>query len=279
MYDQTQDVDEIVLKTNGNGASAKADTLAAGRKPSAKSVSMLSTLGMEADLQVTGSGLVELPRNLHGKVQSFMDDYKAYLEDRTELYAKRQAAEQMKLRRGAAIEAGEPTVGNYVAWDLLTIGPVQFIGPPPYRPHKIVASNEFAVVFVVLFVNPTVSVAEGFAIPATEQLGGRRFRIRGEQINLTNVSNGPDFTINGTFSSPAPVVSIFAFVIPPTDPGVNPLLRELNVTADIRDLAQHYAAFSTNLLDIDAEPGFLGVPAVPPQLQHDIPLRYMIYRF
>jgi hypothetical protein len=236
-------------------------------------------LGEEANLKASGSGLIEAPAHLQGKALSFMNDYKAYLEERTELYAQRMAAADTKRRRGLSPEVGEPTVGNYVAWDLLTIGPVQFIGLPPYRPHKIVASNEFAFIFVVLFVNPAVSVSEGFAIPATEQLGGRTFRIRGEQLNLTNVSNGPDFTIVGTFSSPAPVVSIFTFVIPPTDPGVNPRLMEVNVTADIMNAAQHYAAFSTNLLDIDEEPGFLGVPTVPAQLQHDVPLRYMIYRF
>ena len=278
MYTQTHDVDELVAQANGNGATAKAEPLTAGKKLYTKSTSILSTLGEDVNLKANGSGLVELPANLKGKVQSFMDDYKAYLEERTELYAQRVAARNTKLRRGELTpEAGEATRGTYVAMDVVDFM-VQFASLPPYNPSKIVANGELAVIFAVLFVNPAVDIPNGFLIPANVQLGGRGFRVRFEQINLTNVTNGPDFTITGVFPPIAPVISIFAFPFIAPDPGVNPRLMEVNITADITNAAQPYAAFATNHLDLDSEPGFLFVPPAPPAVQHDIPLRYMIYR-
>ena len=76
----------------------------------------------------------------------------------------------------------------------------------------------------------------------------------------------------------APSLTFFSIFIIAPDPGQNPRLVELNATADIVDIAQPFAAFATNHLDIDSDPGFLNVPPQPPQFQHDIPLRYLIYR-
>jgi hypothetical protein len=38
-----------------------------------------------------------------------------------------------------------------------------------------------------------------------------------------------------------------------------------------------YAAFATNFLDIDNDPGFLGVPASAAGFRHELPNRYLIY--
>jgi hypothetical protein len=43
------------------------------------------------------------------------------------------------------------------------------------------------------------------------------------------------------------------------------------------DPAQPYAAFATNFLDIDNDPGFLGVPASAAGFRHELPNRYLIY--
>ena len=60
--------------------------------------------------------------------------------------------------------------------------------------------------------------------------------------------------------SPAPALTFFSqFIIAP-DPGARSWLVEQNVTADITDIAQPFAAFATNHLDVDSDPGFLNVP-------------------
>jgi hypothetical protein len=128
-----------------------------------------------------------------------------------------------------------------------------------------------------LFINPTVSIPDGFAIPANVQLGNRNFRVSFDQLNLTTAAPGPNFVFVGNFG-PAPVPSLIIFVVPFIAPAVStPQLVEVNVTADILDLGQPYAAFATWHVDIDREPPFLGLPPVAPRLEHDIPQRYLIY--
>jgi len=52
---------------------------------------------------------------------------------------------------------------------------------------------------------------------------------------------------------------------------------EANVTFDIVDKAQPYAAFATSFIDVDSDPGFLFVPPAPPGWRHDLPNRYLVY--
>jgi hypothetical protein len=52
---------------------------------------------------------------------------------------------------------------------------------------------------------------------------------------------------------------------------------EANVTLDIVDPGQPYAAFATNFFDADSDPGFLFVPPTPPGWRHDLPNRYLVY--
>jgi hypothetical protein len=175
------------------------------------------------------------------------------------------------------LEAGTVTVGSYVGLDILAYSPIQSIGPPPYQPHKIIAGGEQATIWAALFVNPAVDIPQGFAVPATVQLGGRGFRVRCEQIDLSNLTGGPDFTFQGTFSSPAPSLTWIPFTFTAPDPGANPRLMEANITVDVTDMAQPWAAFATWHFDIDSEPPVQWVPGTPPELQHDIPMRYLIY--
>lgn len=222
---------------------------------------------------------VDVPADVRKKAREFTDTYMSDLTARVENYLDGLAAQSRRRtspERGAGgQEIGEPTHFGYVYWDLITIAPIQFIGLPPYQPSKIIASGEAALLLAVLFINPASNIFN--PISATTILGGRQFRVRFEQIDLSNVANGPDFTFTGTFPSPAPVISLFPVFFVAPSPGPNPQLIETNVTADITDLAQPFAAFATNHLDLDEDPGFLGIPPVPPQLQHDIPLRYLVY--
>jgi hypothetical protein len=240
---------------------------AAAEAPARPSMVETSTVD-ELDVRMEGPK-VDVPGEIEERAQAWMDDYRAKLTAQTENYLE-------ELRRLQATPTiGEPEHLGYVYWDLLTISPIQFTALPPYQPSKIIASNEPVLFLAVLFINPATNIFN--PISATTILGGRNFRVRFEQVNLTDVTNGPDFTFTGTFPSPAPSLVFFPVFIVAPDPGPNSRLIEQNVTADITDLAQPFAAFATNHQDIDSEPGFLGVPPQPPQLQHDIPLRYLVY--
>lgn len=176
--------------------------------------------------------------------------------------------------RGAAPEAGGPITAGYEYLDLLALSPQQFLVPGAvYRPHKLIAAGEFALLLAVLFINPLPTPFGGPS--ATMHLGDRRFRVRFEQVDLTNVGDGPDFTFTGTFPSPAPVISVFPVGIVPPPPGPNPRLVELNVTMDVPVAGQPYAAFATQWIDIEDDPGF-PFPQ-PGGLRSQIPLRYLIY--
>jgi hypothetical protein len=172
-------------------------------------------------------------------------------------------------------QLGEPTVGTYVALDVLAFSPIQQITFPPYEPSRIIAAGEEAIIYALVFINPTVDVGQGFAIPATVQLGGRRLRVRLEQVNLSDVADGPDQTFALTLPSPAPTFIWVPFLLTPGDPGINPDLFEANVTVDIVDPVQPYAAFATHHVSVDDDPLFL-VPGN--QLLNNIPMRYLVYR-
>jgi hypothetical protein len=179
---------------------------------------------------------------------------------------------------GQAAELGEPTVGTYVALDVLSFSPIQRITFPPYEPSRIIADGEDAVIWALIFINPAVDVLQGFAIPATVQLGGRRLRVRLEQVNLSTVTDGPDQTFSVVLPAPAPSLIWVPFRFTADDPGRNPALFEANVTVDIVDPVQPYAAFATHHVSLDADPGFLYIPPQPGnQLLHNIPLRYLVY--
>ncbi len=172
---------------------------------------------------------------------------------------------------------GEPTVGQYVAFDVATASPYQLIGLPPYQPSKIIAAGEDAYLFAYAWVNPTVSVPDGFAVPPTIQLGGRQWRI---SLDLVNITDGTRTKLvqTGTFGAVADVLTVATFLLPTPDPGPDPDLYEANVTFDIVDPAQPYAAFATSFYDWDEDPGFMFVPPETAGWRFELPNRYLVYR-
>jgi hypothetical protein len=232
----------------------------------------------ELGVEMVAGTSVAVPAEIKARVNEWVSDYKSFLVGKTEDYIEKRAALARRSNgHKPGIETGEPTVGNYVGWDLVSFSPIQPITFPPYEPHKIIAGGELAFLTALLFINPTVSIPDGFAIPANVQLGDRDFRVSFDQLNLSTATPGPNFVFVGNFG-PAPVPSLIFFAVPfIANPVPTPQLVEVNVTADILDLGQPYAAFATWHVDIDREPPFLGLPPVPPQLEHDIPQRYMIY--
>ena len=196
----------------------------------------------------------------------------ARLTERTE----RRLAELAGHTNGAQ-PIGQPTVGPYVAFDVVATSPIQFGGAPPYQPSKVVAAGEAAFIVAFIFVNPTVNIPLGWAVPASIQLGGRTWRMTLDQGNLTTGGVLPRQVVSTAFGSPAATVTPVIFSLATPNPGPDPALIEANVTVDIVDPAQPYAAFATNFLDVDNDPGFLGVPASAAGFRHELPNRYLIY--
>jgi len=232
------------------------------------------TVATVADLRdLTMDPQVEVP----AWAESWREDYQPTLVKQVEAYLDGMK-ERAKTRSNGVASLGEITSGTYVGLDVISFSPLQAINLPPYAPSRIIASGETAVIQAVVFINPAVDVLQGFASPATVQLGLRTIRIRFESLNLSTVSNGPDFTVQGLLPSPAPTLLFVAFPFTAPDPGQNPALIETNVTVDIVDVAQPWAAMATRHLSQDPDPGFLGLPAEPPnQLLNNIPNRFLVY--
>jgi hypothetical protein len=210
------------------------------------------------------------------KARMWAEDRLVLLKAATE----RRLIERATRNGHGGLEIGEPTVGAYVAFDVACTSPIQFTGLPPYQPSKIIAAGEDAFIVAFLFVNPTVDVASGFAVPPTTQLANRNFRVKLEEMNVSDVTVGGNASTplqTGTFGAPADTLTFFVFQLSPGDPGPNPKLFEANVVVDIDGAVQPYAAFATNFLDIDDDPGFLFVPPTPPGFRHETPNRYLVY--
>jgi hypothetical protein len=253
---------ELTLKASPAEAPAAAPSLVTSKTA--------QELGMEPAVQVP-AGAEEWRT---GAEQSLLQRVESYA---AEMNARHKRGEDRRNGQGAA-DLGAPTVGTYVALDVLSFSPIQQITFPPYEPSRIIAGGESAVIWALVFINPAVDVGQGFAIPATVQLGGRQLRVSLDQVNLTTVTAGPNQVVTFTLPSPAPSIIWVPFVINPADPGPDPALFEANVTVDISDPAQPYAAFATHHVSVDADPGFLGIPPeAPNQLLNNIPMRYLVF--
>jgi len=180
---------------------------------------------------------------------------------------------------GVQAHIGEPTTGSlatgfYVAFDVAATSPIQFGGPPPYQPSKVIAAGEPAFIVAFIFVNPSVNIPLGWAVPASIQLGGRTWRMTLDQGNLTT---GTVLPHQVTSATPAATLTPVVFSLATPNPGPDPWLIDANVTVDIVNPGQPYAAFATNFLDVDNDPGFLFVPPASAGFRHELPNRYLIY--
>jgi hypothetical protein len=107
------------------------------------------------------------------------------------------------------------------------------------------------------------------------QLGGRRWRVSLDLMNLTDLTHttGADRDLR-----PRRAIALRRHLHAAyPNPGPDADVYEANVTLDIVDPGQPYAAFATNFFDADSDPGFLFVPPTPPGWRHDLPNRYLVY--
>jgi hypothetical protein len=212
------------------------------------------------------------------RATQWANEYAARLTERT----MSRLAEVAGHSNGVQAHIGEPTTGSpatgfYVAFDVAATSPIQFGGPPPYQPSKVIAAGEPAFIVAFIFVNPTVNIPLGWAVPASIQLGGRTWRMTLDQGNLTTGTVLPHQVTSATFATPAATLTPVVFSLATPNPGPDPWLIEANVTVDIVNPGQPYAAFATNFLDVDNDPGFLFVPPASTGFRHELPNRYLIY--
>jgi len=210
-------------------------------------------------------------------VNQWAQDYVAKLTDATTQRLAQLGSNSNGSRQGIAPHIGEPTInGQYVAFDVAATSPIQITGLPPYQPGKVIAAGEAAFLIAVMFVNPVANSQLGFAVPPTVQLGLRHWRLSLDLMDITDLTH-TTLVQTGTYGANAPALSFAIFSLPTPNPGPDAAVYEANVTFDISDPGQPYAAFATNFLDVDADPGFVFVPPAPPGWRHDLPNRYLVY--
>lgn len=216
-------------------------------------------------------------------LKTIVSNYKAKLQSASKLYEKQLA--EVTARRQAATEAAEPDTSffgiTYPWWNLLMLGPFQAAAPGgPFQPSKIMIHGERAFMIAALWRNP-VPLPGGPNPSAAQIMSPFNYRLRGEMINLSAVSDGPDFSVvNSTFGGG--FINIHVMDVPNVPPPADgrPTLYEANFTVDILGVGTGlppFAGYSTWLLDPDNEPPFLLVPGQGPRLQHDIPARFLVY--
>ncbi len=113
------------------------------------------------------------------------------------------------------VTAGDPVTGFYVAFDLAVTSPIQFTGPPPYQPSKIIRAGESAFIVAFMFANPQSDPPHGFLVPANIQLSDRNWRMTLDQLNLSTGGALPQLVVTSAFVGPAPVVRCRSSPCPP----------------------------------------------------------------
>jgi len=243
-----------------------------------------------------------LPVELEDGLKEIMAAYDQTLAKSTEVYqaqvAELEANAQKALKQAGTLIA-DPISSffgiPYPWWNLLVLGPFQRVAPlGPFRPSKIIRHGEPAYMIAALWRNPR-ALPGGPNPSAAQIMASFRYQVRGEVINLTNVTDGPDFRpITGTFG--AGFTNIHTLRLPPLPAPVDgrPNLYEVNFTMDILSPAAGlppFAGYSTWVYDPDHEPPFVfprvilpdgriitvRVPGANGGLEHDTPARFLVY--
>lgn len=225
--------------------------------------------------QISGTK-TEVPDHLEALAREWIESYRTAMADRLMMYSRRHAVEQSNHSQ-VATESGNVTVGPYVPFDVLSISPIEIPSLPHQQPNRIIPGGKLTLFLALLWHNPLVDIANGYAVPANIQVGGRTARLSFDNFNLTTgVPNNVSF--NFGLPVPAPALVLFPFFT--VTPAVtSPQLNLLNVTYDIVDATQPFSAFATWYADIDNDPPwFGGFPgSIGPGLQYDTENKWMVY--
>ena len=214
------------------------------------------------------------------RATQWANQYAAHLTERAQSYLAQQNGHSSGglAPRIGEITTGDPATGFYVAFDLAVTSPIQFGGPPPYQPSKIIKAGESAFIIAFMFANPLVDPLHGFLVSAAVQLSNRNWRMTLDQLNLGTGAALAQQVVANAFVGPPPVLTPVIFSLPTlASPGPDPALIEANVTVEITDPAQPYAAFATDFFDVDYDPSFLGIPSTAAQWRNELPNRYLLY--
>lgn len=228
------------------------------------------------------------------QAKAIMASYEKKLVASTAKY-QQQLAELTAKAQGAS-EATDPVSSffgiTYQWWNLLMLGPFQAVAAlGPFRPSKIIRAGEPAFMIAALWRNP-LPLPGGPNPSAAQIMSPFNYRIRGEVMNLSTVTDGIDYTpVTGTFGGGFVNLHVLPVPVPSSAPAEGqPVLVEANFTVDILGVGvglPPFAGYATWLLDPDNEPPFVFpfipgvgpviVPGSGPQLQQDTPARYLFY--
>lgn len=250
-----------------------------------------------------GAAEAEAPvAEVEAELQEIMASYQKTLGQATEVY-KAQVAELEASALKAAKEASPLIAGpvsrffgiSYPWWNLLVLGPFQRVAPlGPFSPSKIIRHGEPAYMIAALWRNPR-PMPGGPNLSAAQIMAPFSYRIRGEMMNLSSVTDGPDFRpINGTFGPGFTNIHTVRIPALPAPADGRPNLYEVNFTVDLLGPASGlppFAGYATWVYDPDVEPPFLlprvvlpdgrvitvRVPGTSGGLEHDTPARFLVY--
>jgi hypothetical protein len=222
-----------------------------------------------ASVQATGQEVSEQGSSIQQVADAMAKAWEKKIETQSN-NAARQAS--------ASAEAGGPIFpGPYLTWNVLLGGPFQALTPGVFAPQKIIETSESCFFLVAFWRNPLPPSFSNLT------MAGHTVTYWGETVNLSDVTNGPDLPVAGSFVLDSSIVTVKAIICPPGQfsggTPDRPKLYETTITARV-PANPIYTAFSTWHFDPDGELPMpsIGMPGVAGGFQHDIPARFLVYK-
>jgi hypothetical protein len=170
MYGKTQELEELVIKTGGNGgvsSKVKAGTL---------------------DREVVNRIGSKVEAETRALVKVTAEEVKVQLEAQLQAAYEKAASTPRK-------EVAEPLFW----WDLYAIGPIQpdagFYGvtPPPFLPHRVIRAGEEAYIATILILNPFPLPVPPYGLVPSDILSNfcLPYKIEYHTCDTTNCTKGP----------------------------------------------------------------------------------------
>jgi hypothetical protein len=243
----------------------------------------------------------DAPQQTQDAMATLVKDAREALTRGTEQYGRQfhELADKAKARlsgngEGRA-EIAEPLTSffgvPYLWFDLIAVGPFQQVQPlGPFAPARVIRSGERAFLLAAIWRNP-------FALPfgpnpsAAQVMTGMRYTVRGQTVNVNEVSNGPDLgPVNAEFGAGNVDLHVLEIPTVPAPADGAPRLLDISLTVDVRSGTAGlppFAGYASRWQQLDSSPPFLFpfipgvgpvvVPGMTPGLINDTPVRVLIY--